>query len=217
MLTTIVTALLAFAATNIDDILLLTMWFGSAGGSLQGRHIVAGQYLGFAALVAVSLLGALGALLLPREYIGFLGFLPIALGILALRRGGEDEEEEGVMQRISGASGSRGGGLFAPPTWTVAAVTIANGADNLSVYVPLFAATPPTQLGVMVLVFFALVAVWCFAGARLAELPAVARTISRYGDVLVPFVLLGLGAFILWESGALGVMLRALGIAAGSG
>ena len=66
MLTAIVTAALAFAATNIDDIVLLTMWFGSAGGILRGRHIVAGQYVGFAVLVAVSLLGALGALLVPR-------------------------------------------------------------------------------------------------------------------------------------------------------
>lgn len=208
------TAALAFAATNIDDIVLLTMWFGAAGGSLRGRHIVAGQYFGFAVLVAVSLLGALGALLVPQEYIGFLGFLPILLGILALR-GSEEDEEESVMDRISGVGGS-GGGVFAAPTWAVAGVTIANGSDNLSVYVPLFASTSPAQLGVMALVFFALVAVWCFAGARLAGVPAVARAISRYGNVLVPLVLFGLGAFILWESGALGVMLRALGLAAGA-
>lgn len=211
MLATLVTAALAFAATNIDDIVLLTMWFSSVGGSLRGRHIVAGQYAGFAVLVAVSLLGALGALLVPQEYIGFLGFLPIALGVLALR-GGEEDEEESVMERISGASRGGGGGVFAPPTWAVAGVTIANGSDNLSVYVPLFASTPPAQLGVMTLVFFALVAVWCFAGARLARVPAVARTIGRYGNLLVPLVLFGLGAFILWESGALGLMLRALGL-----
>lgn len=216
LLATLVTAALAFAATNIDDIVLLTMWFGSTSGSLRGRHIVAGQYVGFAVLVAVSLLGALGALLVPQEYIGFLGFLPILLGILALR-GGEEDEEEGVMERISGASRGGGGGVFAAPTWAVAGVTIANGSDNLSVYVPLFASTPPAQLGVMALVFFTLVAVWCFAGARLARVPTVARAISRYGNLLVPLVLFGLGAFILWESGALGLMLRAVGLTGGAG
>lgn len=207
LLTTTLTATFAFAATNIDDIVLLTLFFGSSSASLRPRHIVAGQYLGFALLVALSLFGVLGALVVPREYIGFLGILPIILGVLAwVRRG--DDDDEGVLERVTGAGRGPSRGLLAPQTLAVAGVTAANGSDNLSVYIPLFASTPSRQIIVTVLVFFALVAVWCFLGFRLARVPLVARTISRFGGVLVPFVLIGLGLFILYETGALAVLLN---------
>lgn len=43
-----------FAATNLDDLFLLTMFFARR---VTARRIVAGQYLGFAAIVLVSLAG----------------------------------------------------------------------------------------------------------------------------------------------------------------
>ena len=73
---------------------------------------MAGQYLGFALLVAVSLLGVLGALVAPREYIGFLGVLPIVLGVLAWARQGDDEDE-GVLERVMGTA--RGPSSGQPP------------------------------------------------------------------------------------------------------
>ena len=51
--------------------------------ALGRRHIVVGQYLGFALLVVLSLPGFLGGLLLPRSWIGLLGVVPI------LRRRGD--------------------------------------------------------------------------------------------------------------------------------
>lgn len=205
--TTLVTAALAFTATNVDDIVLLTLYFGSLSEALRPVHIVVGQYLGFALLVALSLLGVLGALVVPQQYIGFLGVLPILLGVLAFVRRGDDDDDEGVLERVTGAAGKGGRGLLAPQTFAVAGVTAANGSDNLSIYIPLFASTPRAETLVIVLVFFVLVAVWCLLGARLARVPFVARTISKYGAVLVPFVLIGLGVFILVETGALGVLL----------
>ncbi|NTU79173.1 MAG: hypothetical protein HGA45_07185 [Chloroflexales bacterium] len=50
-------AIATSAATSIDDIVLLTLRCSQTNETLRGRHIVAGQYLGFIALVAVSLLG----------------------------------------------------------------------------------------------------------------------------------------------------------------
>ena len=48
-----------FALTNIDDACLLTLLFAQR---IPARRIVAGQYLGFAVIVVVSLLGAFAAL-----------------------------------------------------------------------------------------------------------------------------------------------------------
>src|SRR3954451_16105922 len=118
-----------FAVTNIDDLLVLAVFFGRAAGRRSTAwRIVAGQYLGFLGIVAASVLGALGAGLLPEAVVPYLGLLPIALGLRAgwtawrdLRDGEEDEPVADV-----------------PGVVPVAAVTFANGGDNIGVYVPVF-------------------------------------------------------------------------------
>ncbi|WP_342048698.1 cadmium resistance transporter [Bacillus sp. OTU530] len=66
----ILTTIILFAATNIDDIFLLLAWFSQRNSSLKASHIIIGQYVGFIALVLLSLIGALGALIIPQEWIG---------------------------------------------------------------------------------------------------------------------------------------------------
>jgi cadmium resistance protein CadD (predicted permease) len=55
----------AFVATNIDDIVVLMVFFSSS--NFQARHIVIGQYLGIGSLVAISALGLLIALVVPSR------------------------------------------------------------------------------------------------------------------------------------------------------
>jgi cadmium resistance transport/sequestration family protein len=193
--TAVLTGVVSFAATNIDDIFVLMLFFSQTGGAFRNRHVVMGQYLGFAALAALSVLGSLGVLVVPREWIGLLGLVPVFLGVRALARlrGPPGVEEERKPVEGSG-------------TWGVAAVTFANGGDNIGIYVPLFAGAGYARTGVIVSVFFALVAVWCYVGHRLGSHPAVARKIDHYGHVVVPFVLVGLGVYILLESGSLSLL-----------
>lgn len=204
----------AFAATNFDDLFLLMLWFSRARSDPRAeRTIIAGQYLGFSILILVSVLGYVGTLLVPREYVGFLGILPIILGLrglLGLRRrvGGEAEPLE--------ADDSRGGvprdvrlGLFRwldPHAAAVAVVTVANGSDNLAVYPPLFAAGGVTRMVVIIFVLLAMVGLWCFFADRLAEHPVTAAPLRKYGPAVMPFVLIGIGLLIRIESEALRVL-----------
>ena len=48
-----------------------------------------------------------------------------------------------------------------------------------------------------------LVGVWCYATYKLTRQKAIAEVLTRYGNNFVPFVLIGLGAFIVLESSAL--------------
>jgi cadmium resistance protein CadD (predicted permease) len=79
----------------------------------------------------------------------------------------------------------------------VAAVTLANGGDNIGVYVPVFTATVTAGLLTYVLVFLLLVALWCLAGQFFASRPLIARTLSRRGHTLLPVVLIVIGLIIL--------------------
>jgi cadmium resistance protein CadD (predicted permease) len=165
-----------FSVTNIDDLLLLALFFARSRSPVK---IVAGQYLGFAGILAASVVGALGATLLPEHVRPWLGLLPIALGIKAFLQRSTDDEPDDV-----------GPGVLA-----VAGVTLANGGDNIGVYVPVF--TTSGDIGVYVVVFLVLVGVWCAAGRFLATREVVARTLSRWGHVLLPVVLIGVGVLIL--------------------
>ncbi|PWJ05777.1 cadmium transporter [Streptomyces sp. NWU49] len=182
-----------FAVTNLDDLLLLSVLFAQ-GAKHRGstRRIVLGQYLGFAAILAAALSGTF----LPAAVIAYLGLLPLALGLKAARqawRNHRDGEADGA---------GKGGG---PSLLEVVVLIVAKGGDNIGVYVPVFATAGLGGVSAYVVVFLVLLAVWCCAGRFLATRPAVAEVFSRWGDLLLPVVLIAIGLFLLIESGAFGL------------
>jgi cadmium resistance transport/sequestration family protein len=200
LITAISTGFTAFTATNLDDILILMLFFSQANAIFRKRHIVAGQYLGFAALVGASLPSFFGSLLLPRPCIGMLGLVPIAIGISRLVNFDEENEAE---KDETPAQLSWFSSFISPQAYSVAAVTFANGGDNIGIYMPLFASCNWQNLLIILGVFFSLVGVWCFAAYKLTQIPTIAENLTRYGNHLVPFVLISLGVLILLDSGTL--------------
>jgi cadmium resistance protein CadD (predicted permease) len=78
----------------------------------------------------------------------------------------------------------------------VAAITIANGADNISVYTPLFRKAGSGTV-VYVAVFIVLVAAWLAAGAFLASRRQVVALLERGGRWLVPLVYIAIGTVLI--------------------
>ena len=196
----IVAGITTFIATNVDDIIILTLFFSRIGENLRSRHIIIGQYVGFLALILASLPGFLGGLVLPKGLLGWLGLLPITIGLQQLL---SSETNEQSLQSISITQPqSQFARLFNPQIYQVAAVTIANGGDNIGIYLPLFANSSLAELGVILSVFFILIGVWCILGYQLSRHPLLSHTLNRYGHRIVPFVLITLGIFIIVESGA---------------
>jgi len=208
----LITGFTAFAATNIDDILVLMMFFAQVNQGFRPRHIVTGQYLGFALLLLLCLPGFLGGLVLPQSWIGLLGLLPVAIGVKHLLEWNSDQSEiqtvseEKIMAEESEPTLKQPialawlAHLLHPKTYHVAAVTLANGGDNIGIYVPLFASSNFSGLVVIVGVFLCLVLVWCVIAYQLARHRAIAPLLTRYAHRIVPFVLIGLGAYILIEN-----------------
>ncbi len=201
LLTAISTGMTAFTATNLDDILILLLFFSQVNAVFRRRHIVFGQYLGFTALVFASLPGFFGRLIFPPDWIGMLGLLPIAIGLSRLLNPETDDSE--AEAELEQSENSFFSSFLSPQTYSVAAVTVANGGDNIGIYVPLFASNTLESLAVILAVFFSMVGVWCYAAYRLIQMRAIADTLTRYGNQLVPFVLIGLGMAILVKSGTL--------------
>ncbi len=179
-----------FAVTNVDDLVLLALFF-SRGVTAR---VVVGQYLGFGVLLAVSVAGALGAGLLPARVLPWLGLVPLFLGLRAAWRTWRPGRDDGDPDDPDAPDAAAGPGPSVP---AVAAVTIANGGDNIGVYVPVFAVAGTAGVIAYAAVFLVLVGVWCLAGRFLATRPLVARALARWGHVVLPVVLVGVGVLIL--------------------
>lgn len=56
LVSAISTAAVAFSATNIDDIIILLLFFSQISATFRPQNIVVGQYLGFTILLILSFL-----------------------------------------------------------------------------------------------------------------------------------------------------------------
>jgi cadmium resistance protein CadD (predicted permease) len=188
------TAIVLFAATNADDIVVLTVLSISSRASGQPRrwHIWAGQYAGFAVLIAVSLAAAAGLTLVPLRWLWLLGVVPLGVGLVKL-----------VTAIRAHRSGERASPAAVTGLTGVIGLTIVNGGDNLSAYIPVFRTSSAVAIAVIVAVFMAGVGVYCFASIRMAGHQTVIRAVQRWGQWVIPVVFILIGLYIFYKTGAL--------------
>ena len=195
ILSFVVAAVAIFASTNIDDILLLSALF--ADPRLGARNIVAGQFLGIGLLVGASAAAAAASLAVPVGWTALLGLVPLGLGLHGLLRLGEPAAD-GPANRDSWPE-RRGETLRRAPVPAVAGLVVANGGDNLGVYIPLFAKSP-AAISAYAAVFAAMTAVWCLLGYALVNNRVLGDHVRRYGRVALPFILVALGLHLLSDA-----------------
>jgi cadmium resistance protein CadD (predicted permease) len=198
ILTSLLQAAGLFMVTNIDDIIVLSLFFARGAGQRgTTAKITAGQYLGFGAILAAAVAVALGAqAFLPASAIPYFGLIPLLLGLRAAwqvwhRRGDDDDDDLDESKKVS--------------VLTVAAVTFANGGDNIGVYVPVFLTVGPRAVIAYCLMFLALVIVLVLAARFIATRKPIAEVLERWEHILFPLVLIVLGVVILIEGRAFGL------------
>ena len=156
------------------------------------------------ALLAISIVGSLIALIVPDNLIGLIGIFPIAIGIrelLELLKNGDNNEEEEESAAKQLPQSRRGRRLTAYlPFLTVAVVTF-SGSEEIDIYTSVFATYHEvSEIIIIVLVVMVLTGVWCTVAYHLVNRPQIASSIKRIGTVALPFVLIGLGIYILAEA-----------------
>jgi len=191
MLETLLLAIAAFVSTNIDDAFVLLAFFGDP--KYRAVHVVAGQYVGMTTLTVIALAVAFVTLALPSAYVGYLGILPIFIGVRRLITA-IGEQRRGVDSQVKFEAHGKA-------IASVASVTIANGGDNVGTYVPLFARQDGFKIIVTCGVVLILTGVWCFSGKLLVSHPLVGLHVRRWGHLMVPFVLMAIGVYILARNG----------------
>ncbi|KAL7939583.1 cadmium resistance transporter domain-containing protein [Trichoderma chlorosporum] len=191
---TLGSACASFAVTNIDDLFVLVTFFveASTSDTLAPLKITLGQYVGFTVIVIVSLIGFAVAQAIPPEPIGFLGLVPILLGVwklLGLLIPGDEEEEDDVSKFASLKSVAK-----------IASITVMNGGDNIGSYIPLFSQAKGTEIAVYVVTFYILLGLWCLAAFLIMREKHLLRVVQKYSCWLIPFLYTGLGMYIVIKS-----------------
>lgn len=191
MAASLLTSIIAYISTNIDDIFVIMILLSQAAKGSKGK-LVAGHFLGVGIITAVSMLSAFGLQNLPLKIVGILGLVPISLGIKAWldRKKSEDDDDALDTQSV---------GLL-----SMTMITVGNGADNVGVYIPLFTGFSNAERIGAVVIFAVMTALWVYFANSLAELPKIKAVIEKYKGIAIPVIFIALGVFIILDSGLLG-------------
>lgn len=179
----------AFASTNIDNLLLLISW--QLGGGLTSRRLFAGYLLGMAGVLGISILAGLVGYLMPLEHLGYLGLIPMLVGLRMLVVNLRSKTDT-ATDFPAGSALSAGGGVAA-----IAAMQLSNGVDTILIFAPLLADSQFAFDVEIALLFLLLVVLW-FLLARFAGIHASRlRVLTRAGRWLTPVVMIVVGAYIV--------------------
>jgi len=190
----ILTSILAFGSTNIDDIFILTLFFGDK--KYKTSDIYLGQYVGIIILTIVSVIASYTGNFIDSKYIGLMGLFPLYLGLQQIIGLIKRDHKAITLEKKEGFFSDRG-------MLSIATVTCANGGDNIGTYIPLFAAQTTPEKSIMIAIFMAMVLIWLATAKYLTTHPILIKGISKYGNIITPVVLCLLGLFILKENGSL--------------
>jgi cadmium resistance protein CadD (predicted permease) len=121
--------------------------------------------------------------------LSLMGLVPIAIGIIRLvRMRNSDIAPESLIES------KRNDLSFL----TIAAVTFSNGGDNIGVYTPLFAKYNGFgKVTILVIIFMIMTGLWYLMGYYLVNHPLISNRLRKTGHIILPFVLIGLGIYIL--------------------
>jgi len=197
MIEAVVSSVVVFLATSVDELVVLTTIFAYAERRNAVGQVYAGQLLSQVVLLAISVLAASGIQTVSQRGIGLLGIVPILSGIRILLRGDEEDEAEATARRLRS---------HASVALTVAVIAIGGGGEELAVFTPFLGALARPELVAALVTLVLLVPVWCRIGQRIASIQRIHGWTTRYQRIFVPVVFIGLGVFVMIDSGILDVV-----------
>jgi cadmium resistance protein CadD (predicted permease) len=177
----------AFIGTNLDNLVLLVAFYSRYG---QHPDMVSGGYSSGMLIIGATsyIIGVTGGFI-PVNYLGFLGLIPMLMGLRALlqlfRRSQDGDPDCAAIEDNRRA-------VFI----TVLATQLSNGADSIITFSVLMAESTSASDYLIVLTFVAMIAVF----SRLAMFSLKHRKLSdvleKYGPYVTPFILIGVGLYI---------------------
>lgn len=186
--TAILTAIGVFFVTDTDDLVVLLLLWLAAKHRQQRQQIIAGQYLGILSLIAIAWLVSRGVLHYDAAHLThWLGLVPLTLGLVGLWQWWRGRHGPIATPRLAQS-------VSLPLVWSM---TIGNGGDNLSIYIPYFTKLSPAAFGGVLVIFLVLIGIWLGVSYYLARSHTTTRFFERFGTWLSPLLFITIGLLIL--------------------
>jgi cadmium resistance protein CadD (predicted permease) len=174
----------SYFATNVDNLLLLVGWM--LGGRVSMGRLLSGYAIAVGAVLVVSLTLGLSANVIPINYVGYLGLVPMLLGVKLLA--------EQLRYRGSTPKSETLG------SFSVAAIAMtlfSNSVDTMLVFAPLLADSSTGTDRVIVAGYLVMAFFWFFAARFFSRRAARLRRVSTAAQWLTPLIMIAVGLYIL--------------------
>ena len=182
LLTALVLVPVAYAATNLDNLLIMST---IAAGRATRPSLIAGF---LTASLAVLLIASLAAFLeetVPRVVLGYLGFVPISIGVYLLLFARLQDE-------VTPSRATK---------WpAIAGVLFANSGDTIFAIGPLFAESDDDARLGLAIGFVLIASIWLVLILGLSSRIARSATLSRLGHRIAPWMMILVGIYILSDT-----------------
>lgn len=197
MLGTIITGVVTYWSTAIDLLIILMLFFAKVKDKKGVRDIYIGQFLGSGLLILVSLFFAVILHYVPdKRLLGFLGIIPVFLGIKALILGDSDGEKM-ANEKLKDTNQNN---LIK----TLIFITIVScGADNVGLFVPYFISLALPKLLITLLVFLIMIFLLVFIAQKSVSIPTVGTVLEKYSRWFIGIVYIFIGGSVLIENGSI--------------
>jgi len=178
----------AFVATNLDNFALLVAFLMRYR---DRKLIVAAGYLvstSLFCLVGYSL--AYATTSIPVEYLGWLGLVPIGLGLAGIARLFRGRASSDLIRENSVGSNH---------TAFVATLTsqLGNGGDTIATFGALFADSNPASDSLILFTVGALAVIFIISAQYAVQHPVLEKWIENHAHQVTPFILIIVGIYII--------------------
>ena len=172
----------AYVSTNLDNLLLVSSV--AASGS-ERSHVARGWLVSAFVVLALSIAFTAVAEAVPASSLGWLGLVPLLLGIRLLVLGGD---------------ASDGSARLATGTTPIIVLLMSNSTDTIATFGPLLAESEPVAKFAMLAGFTVAALVFVSLVMKLAARLDKASTLSRLAAKLSPLVMIAIGIYILLDT-----------------
>ena len=197
MLGTIIAGVVTYWSTAIDLLIILMLFFAKVKDKKGVRDIYIGQFLGSGLLILVSLFFAVILHYVPdKRLLGFLGIIPVFLGIKALILGDSDGEKM-ANEKLKDTNQNN---LIKALIF----ITIVScGADNVGLFVPYFISLALPKLLITLIVFLIMIFLLVFIAQKSVSIPTVGTVLEKYSRWFIGIVYIFIGGSVLIENGSI--------------
>ena len=197
MVGTIIAGVVTYWSTAIDLLIILMLFFAKVKDKKGVRDIYIGQFLGSGLLILVSLFFAVILHYVPdKRLLGFLGIIPVFLGIKALILGDSDGEKM-ANEKLKDTNQNN---LIK----TLIFITIVScGADNVGLFVPYFISLALPKLLITLIVFLIMIFLLVFIAQKSVSIPTVGTVLEKYSRWFIGIVYIFIGGSVLIENGSI--------------